>query len=312
LICDSRAPSATATSLVEQGERVAALIGESDSESGFFEFARVSHGVVEVSPSENAADYAGEVDAAEVEEKGELSAQACPAIGDFRSRYIGRLASARAWTALPQRPPAHQTVTIFDWDDTLLCTSWLSARLSRAKRSWFRRRRRWKLDADTAADLALVEDHATSLLSRALKMGHAFIVTNAGAGWVEESAAMWAPKLLPFLRRVEVISAREGYEQTYPMELGRWKVEAFLELQRKLPESLVTNLIVVGDSEFEMIAARHMREQFQHAVLKAVKFLSKPSPIQLLAQMEFVSECFGKIEAATKDLMIDLNFRHRD
>lgn len=25
-----------------------------------------------------------------------------------------------------QRPPKHQTVIIFDWDDTLLCTSWLS------------------------------------------------------------------------------------------------------------------------------------------------------------------------------------------
>lgn len=34
----------------------------------------------------------------------------------------------------------------------------------------------------------------------------------------------------------------------------------------------VTNLIALGDSEFEMTAARKMREQFDHALLKTVKF----------------------------------------
>lgn len=58
-----------------------------------------------------------------------------------------------------------------------------------------------------------------------------------------------------------MISARDSYEQNYPDDATRWKVEAFLELQRRLPATQVTNLIALGDSEFEMTAARLMRER---------------------------------------------------
>lgn len=99
-------------------------------------------------------------------------------------------------------------------------------------------------------------------------------------------------------------SHRSGHRP--PGHSLRWKHEAFLELQRRLPEKLVTNLIVVGDSEFEMAAAKVMHKQFQHSVLKSVKLISHPTPVQLIAQMEVVSRSFSRIAATTDNTRINL------
>jgi len=71
----------------------------------------------------------------------------------------------------------------------------------------------------------------------------------------------------------------------------------------------VTNLIALGDSEFEMTAAQLLRERFEHAILKAVKFLANPSPVELLAQMQAVSRNLEKIAGRTDDVRIDLQRR---
>ena len=44
---------------------------------------------------------------------------------DIRMRYIEKLERSRAFIPQLSRPKTAQTVTIFDWDDTLLCTTHL-------------------------------------------------------------------------------------------------------------------------------------------------------------------------------------------
>lgn len=232
--------------------------------------------------------------AMEEEEEFSLPFPAPPS--NFRLRYIDRLAKSRVWLPSPQRAPAHQTLIIFDWDDTLLCTTWLVGRGS-------------KCSAAVVAQLAAIEKHAFSMLSEALSLGQTFIITNAVTGWVEHSAEMWAPSLLPLLEQVEVISARDCFESSFPGDFDRWKIEAFLEVQRKLPATLVTNVVALGDSEFEMNAARLMRERFEHPLLKTIKFLANPSPVVLLKQMEVVAQNLGKIVSTTKNMRIVLNRR---
>jgi len=213
---------------------------------------------------------------------------------DFRAKYIRRLTSSRVWVPPPARPPMQQTVIIFDWDDTLLCTSWLAAAVC-------------KRGSPLPLQVAAAGKLACKMLARAMSLGRTYIITNAATGWVEHSAQKWAPDMLPWLRKVPVISARDSYEATHPADPERWKVETFLDVQRGLPDAVVTNLIVLGDSEFEMAAARSMRKQFDTAVLKTVKFLPNPSPATLLKQMELVLESFGRIVSRPVDARIDLN-----
>lgn len=137
---------------------------------------------------------------------------------DAARRFVNRVACPSVQVP---RPVAHQTVTIFDWDDTLLCTSWLYARWARRSRSFLGLRRRWRPDTATAADLAIIENHAVELLDQAVKLGPTFVVTNACAEWVHESATMWAPRVIPRLKGVEVISARDSFQKVYPTEMQR-------------------------------------------------------------------------------------------
>merc|ERR1719419_1196861 len=103
---------------------------------------------------------------------------------------------------------------------------------------------------------------ARRLLELALQCGRTFIITNAAQGWVEHSAARYAPELLPVLRKMRVISARGGYEALYPNEVGQWKIQAFLEVQQQLDAHLVPNLISIGDSNYEMNAMHAMGRGF--------------------------------------------------
>merc|ERR1719401_2792798 len=196
---------------------------------------------------------AGEGDDAAAEEGGEASEKNGARIfemnvhelrgqDDFRLQYLQRLSYHQVWVPRAQRPPKHQTVVIFDWDDTLLCTSFLNMRQDQP------------LSPVVERHLRGIEAAGRRLLELSMRLGHTFIITNAMNGWVEYSAAKWVPELLPVLQKVRVISARTKYEPHFPGEVAKWKIHAFLEVQRQLDCQIITNLISLGDSNFEMDA----------------------------------------------------------
>merc|ERR1719410_3259801 len=108
---------------------------------------------------------------------------------DFRNKFLRKLAYSNVWVPQARRSPKHQVVTIFDWDDTVLPTTWL--------------RNEYGYDPDEYGHesdnlyfpvLQKIVQHAKSMLEMAIKAGRTYIVTNAGGGWVEYSAARWAPE----------------------------------------------------------------------------------------------------------------------
>merc|ERR1719482_2380430 len=137
-------------------------------------------------------------------------------------------------------------------------------------------------------------------------MGKTFIVTNAMNGWVEYSAAKYVPELMPVLQKVRVISARGRYEAQYPGEVNKWKVQAFLEVQRQLDSQIITNLISLGDSNFEIDAVHVMGKEFAQALVKTIKFRESPSPEELLKQLDLVTKKFEQIVENARNLKIGL------
>uniref|UniRef100_A0A7S4VK01 Uncharacterized protein n=1 Tax=Alexandrium monilatum TaxID=311494 RepID=A0A7S4VK01_9DINO len=213
---------------------------------------------------------------------------------DFRVNFLRKLSYSKVWVPEAQRPPKHQTVIIFDWDDTLLCTSFLNLRLEQT------------LSPVVERHLREIENAARRLLELAMRLGHTFIITNAMNGWVEYSSAKWVPELLPVLQKVRVISARTKYEPQFPGEVSKWKVQAFLEVQRQLDSEIITNLISLGDSNFEMDAVHVMGKEFSQALIKTIKFRENPSPEELLKQLELVSHKFERIVENARNLKIGL------
>lgn len=213
---------------------------------------------------------------------------------DFRVSFLRKLSYEKVWVPKAQRPPKHQTVIIFDWDDTLLCTSFLNLRQDQP------------LPAVVDRHLRGIESAGRRLLELAGRMGHCFIITNAMTGWVEYSAAKYVPDLLPVLQKVRVISARGRYEAQFPGEVSKWKIQAFLEVQRQLDSQIITNLISLGDSNFEMDAVHVMGKEFAQALIKTIKFRENPSPEELLKQLELVAQKFERIVENARNLKIGL------
>jgi hypothetical protein len=211
-----------------------------------------------------------------------------------RLGYLRRLSHQQVWVPRTLRQPRHQTVTIFDWDDTLLCTSWIHRFYSKGGHTevpaWYQNKFR------------SIERAASQLLELALNRGQVFIITNAVDGWIEHCAAQWLPGLLPILGRVPLISARTRFESRHPVDVSRWKKCAFGELQKKLPDGLITNLLSIGDSQFEMDAVHAMSKNFDEALVKTIKFKEHPTPEELEGQLQCLVHNFPGIVESTKKL----------
>jgi hypothetical protein len=188
-----------------------------------------------------------------------------------------------------------RTVIIFDWDDTLLASSYLSAKGYRLDSS---------LEADTElkAELRELEQCICKVVTMALQHGEVHIVTNAEHGWVQLSAEKFIPAVLPLLNQVTVLSARSTFEPSYPEAPLKWKLCAF---QHKLKVSeckLPKNVISFGDSHVEREAVQHATRGLSNTKTKSIKFAERPSMEQLKKQLELVTNCFQYILTHDGDL----------
>jgi hypothetical protein len=205
--------------------------------------------------------------------------------------------------AKPRRMPAAKgipgdTVIIFDWDDTLLCTSAINAQ------EW------------SPKQLNQLERTVEAVLRAAMLLGEVLIVTNGIESWVEHSASRFLPGLLPLLSSLQVTSARAKYEARHPGDPFAWKKQAFKDLlcQRHgwadsdktcdhkavgFEEDAGLNLVVIGDGQAEMEAAQSVGKVLRvwrpKSLVKTVKFKEYPSVAELLGQLRRVVQELGQI-----------------
>jgi hypothetical protein len=203
--------------------------------------------------------------------------------------------------------PGKETVVIFDWDDTLLASSFLSGR-------------GYRLDSDMlsvfaseggkemATQLKELEMSVCQLMTAALAVGKVHVITNAETGWVQLSAAKFMPSVVPLLHRMTVISARSTYESQFPDCPLKWK---FFCMQDRLQHAFEhahteKHVISFGDSHVEREAVRAVTRGFPNTRTKSVKFAERPSLEQLRRQLELVASCFAYIHSHAGDLDLQL------
>ncbi|CAG9330310.1 unnamed protein product [Blepharisma stoltei] len=215
---------------------------------------------------------------------------------DIRRQFLQRMSKEGVWLPPSQRPPKSQSIIIFDWDDTLLCTTYLNSREDAMNIT----------SKVVKSQLKTLEDSIIRLLTLALSLGNTYIITNAMKGWVEYSSGLWIPGVLTMLEQITVISARSEYEHKYPDNYHQWKIEAFMEMTKLFDTGTITNLICLGDSNIEMDAAHHLVQCYQNACIKTIKFRDGPNPEELVKQLELVTDKFEKICTSGKNLTIRL------
>ena len=222
---------------------------------------------------------------------------------DIRQSYISKLISKNVW--IPNmKPKQHNSLIIFDWDDTLLPTSFLTPggvfnediTLSESEQD----------------KMLKLEQSVLTLLNETVEKGNVYIITNAGKGWVEYSAKRFYPSIVEVLSKIKIISARGEYEKIYPGNSRQWKIQAFLNLLNYVDVKLVTNIICIGDSLFEMEAGRILASKFTEAFIKTIKFREAPKLDELIKQLKLVCVQFGAIYSSIKNLTIRVEKKKRE
>ncbi len=144
-----------------------------------------------------------------------------------------------------------------------------------------------------------LDETASELMKKAKSLGMVCIVTNALNGWVQESCHQFLPRLYKEIenQQVGILSARSRYEQEHKDQNNLWKILAFKDIAAKvMDEKLITNLVIIGDSDIEIDAGFAMTQSFTSAAcfLKTIKLIDNPkTPDDLAKQLK---QIFNQID----------------
>jgi len=188
-----------------------------------------------------------------------------------------------------------ETFFIFDWDDTVLPSTWVQ-------------RQGLRLDAASVVTpsqreaLAEVAAIAGRTLQAARQRGTVVLVTNAERGWIELSCQKFLPTLAPMLENVKLVSARTTYEHSKCKAPQSWKLHAFeAEITSFFGAEVLSdaskrkNIFSLGDSIHEREALLRVAASVPGCSSKSLKFVERPDIRQICKQHELITNAFGQI-----------------
>ena len=196
-------------------------------------------------------------------------------------------------------------IFIFDWDDTLFCTSYLYP--NGVFKEGFRISER---DNKYIKEL---EQLVIDILKYSISNGDTYIITNAAYRWVEYSSKQFyrTKEFNEILKQVKIISARNEFEKDYPRENKEWKNKTFSRLTDCYDSKLLTNLLCFGDSNLEIDACQLLNTKFENALIKSIKFREKPKPEELIKELKLVKSQLEMIYSVIRPLTVNVEKKRK-
>jgi len=178
-----------------------------------------------------------------------------------------------------------ETLIIWDWDDTLMCSTAINT---------------GRMPAGTMLQVEALLEEA---LLHSMSLGETCIVTNADDLWVYESTRRFAPRVLPLLSQLPIVSARRKHEANYPGDVYAWKRETFREIFSARSYMNGLNLVVLGDSPAEIEAAQTATYGLgiHPLLIKTVKYRETPTIEELIDQQRIIMQDLASIVQEEKD-----------
>ena len=214
---------------------------------------------------------------------------------DLRKSYMNKLINKGIWVPNNEKKK-YNSIIIFDWDDTLLPTTFLVSKGIFEQDIEYTKYEKQKLIE--------LEDLILQLLTLAVNKGDVYIITNSDKGWVEYSSRIFYPSLSTILKKIKIISAKSKFQDKFPDDSRLWKINTFINLTNDINVRKVTNIICSGDSIFEIEAANILASKFNEAFIKTIKFKEKPDLTEVYKQLKLVFMQFNIIHSAVKNLTI--------
>ena len=213
----------------------------------------------------------------------------------LRNSYYSKLIFSNILTY--KKEPKITNIFIFDWDDTLMCTSYVAPQGI------------LNIDEFKPADQANMKNLdqlVSTLLTKSLNQGKVFIITNAAYGWVEYSAKKLYPMTYNILKNIKIVSARGMCENKYPGDYRQWKFKAFYETLKmgNINFYKTANIVSFGDSIIELESSHKLKEMFADAYIKTIKFKECPQPSELIKELKIISSQFEIITSNMRNLSV--------
>ncbi len=184
-----------------------------------------------------------------------------------------------------------QNIFLFDWDDTIMFTSYLypDGQYNKATLN----NEDSLINKLNSGFLQILENQIIALLTKAISNGHTYIITNANSEWIEQSSKLVYPNLVKILKDTINISARSWFEKEFPESPKSWKKACFEEIGKVYDSSTQINLIVIGDGLNEMEAAYEFAKNIKSCFVKTIKLKKNPTPYILYKQFNLLLKDFS-------------------
>jgi hypothetical protein len=197
-------------------------------------------------------------------------------------------------------------VIALDWDDTLLCTSWLIG-LGCA-------------DLDIVpsekvlASCALLANSVAALIIEAQKYGDVIIVTNADEGWVQGTCSVLMPTVWPLIISLKIFSAQHLHSDKTP-STHLWKKFVFRDYIWSVygyDFKHSVNFVSIGDGLCEEYAVHALNGIVicGHITGKSLRFMEKSNPETLIQQLCKATESIRHIVMCKQSLCLTMNISH--
>ena len=215
----------------------------------------------------------------------------------LRSSYLDKIEKKNSFEKKEEKKKFNN-IFIFDWDDTLLCTSSLSPF------GFFDEN--MIVPPEKLKKINKLQKYVNNILKKAIDKGDTYIITNSEQGWVEYSCKRFFPDNYHLLEKIKILSARELYAQKFPNECKKWKINTFNDILKEYTGKVhyPTNIICVGDSIHEMEAGHSLAAKFPISYIKAIKFKQTPKIEDLIMQLSLVIDKFDYIYSTCKNWTI--------
>lgn len=228
----------------------------------------------------------------------------------LRKEYILMLIKNKIW--IPgKKQILFNSIVILDWDDTLLCTTFLTPKgvfdedinLSEEELNLIS-----KLEFSVLRFLSMcLETKYSNTVSMANYDCDIYIITNSEKGWVDYSALRYMPSVGKLIRKnkhkITIISARDQFNSIYPNESRQWKINAYKSIRNAYTD-VSTNIINIGDSVLDIEAGLYLSKEFKECYLKSIKLKETPSISELIKQLNLIINQFDFIFKTVKNLTI--------
>ena len=220
----------------------------------------------------------------------------------IRKSYYEKLILKKNWIPIIKEQIS-QNFFFFDWDDTLMCTSYLSPN------GIFIDKEINEKDIQMFNNL---DQLVYNILKKSIKLGEVNIITNATLGWVEFSMRKYYPNSSKFLYDINIISARTLFEKKFPGDMKQWKILAFNNFLNKIPKNMLCNILCFGDSIIEIEAGHSLIMNLNNSFIKTIKFKEAPSPKELCQELDLINNELIKIFSTVKNLTIKVMKKKND